>query len=163
MKKKLLGFLSLTGVLMMILTSCQGHDTLLFDTDRIDQITMEYFVDFQPEGTALIDDAESLTDFIARYGTIPVVTNPLNDDDPYVTVNFPRGYDKIYNLDIHLKQTGMFKTEATVWLQFGYNDETDTYRFVTFSGYEYRYTADYDVSEKTYLDTLYANHLPSLA
>ncbi len=155
MKSKTYLLFPLTALLLGFLSSCKGSDTLLFDTERIDSVSIEYYVSFQLQGTVIIDDAETLEDFIARYASIPVVTDVRNEDDPYVTVNYPRGYDLIYNMDVHLKKTGLFKTEGTFWLQFGYNDETDSYRFVTFSGYEYRYTADYDVSEKTYLDTLY--------
>ncbi len=136
MKSKSFVLLPLTALLLGFLSSCKGSDTLLFDTDRIDSITMEYYISFQLQGTVVMDDDDTIADFIERYATIPVVTDARNDEDPYVTVDYPRGYDLVYNLDVHLRKPGIFKTEATFWLQFGYNDEIDAYRFVTFSGYE---------------------------
>lgn len=144
---------------ILLLTGCQGKDTLIYDSTRIDSFTMEFYQNSQLMGKAVVTDVTVISTFIARYEVVAVWTIPANDTDPNININYAHDYMKIYSIDVHLAAKGIFQTESTFWMEFGYNDSVPAYRFVTFSGYEYRYTNDYQDSEKVYLDEVYATYV----
>ncbi|MCX5775417.1 MAG: hypothetical protein NTV44_03540 [Firmicutes bacterium] len=143
------------------LESCQGKNTLIYDTTRIDSVTMKYYLSSQLQGTAVITDPTELATLITRYENVAVWTIPGNKDDPNLNINYAHGYIKQYAIDIHLAAKGAFQTESTYWMEFGYNPTALKYRFVTFSGYEYRYTDDYAESERLFLDDVYGAYAPT--
>lgn len=145
-----------------VLAGCSGKNTLIYDTTRIDSVTMKYYQNSQLQGTVVITDTTELAAFISRYESVAVWTIPGNKDDPNLNINYAHGYVKLYSFDIHLAAKGAFQTESTYWMEFGYNVATPAYRFVTFSGYEYRYTDDYAESEKLFLDDVYVTYAPTM-
>jgi len=141
--------------LLFLLTSCQGQDTLVYDTARIDSFTIKYYENIELTNTATVTDEAAVADFVARYENVAVFTLPENENDPNLKITYAHGYKRTYVINVHLIKSGMFTTDTTFWMEFGYNETLDAYRFVTFSGYEYRYTNDYTETEKLYLEGIY--------
>jgi|GEM_PF-2872158 len=150
-KTKIKAFLSL----LFLLTSCQGQDTLVYNASRIDSFTIKYYENIELTDTVTVTDETVVADFVARYENTAVWTLPENENDPNLKITYAHGYKRMYVMNVHLIKKGMFTTDTTFWMEFGYNETLDDYRFVTFSGYEYRYTNDYAESEKLYLDGIY--------
>ena len=145
--------------ILFLLTSCQGQDTLVYDATRIDSFAIKYYAYIELTGTAVVNDATAVSDFTARYENTAVWTIPENDTDPNLKVNYAHDYKRMYVITVHLFKSGMFTTDTTFWMEFGYNETLDAYRYVTFSGYEYRYTNDYTETERLYLDGLYQTYV----